>query len=162
MRHTDRLLLRMFVPGDAARLLEILSAPGVLDYFPPSPAPTQDSANRMIERVRREWADRGYCVWAVEHDGELIGRAGLQYLEETDETEVDFMLHPDFWGRGFATEVGRSSVQFGLEELGLDRIIGLVHPDNIGSHRVLEKIGMRLERRAAYFGMVVDKYVVLR
>ena len=154
------LRLRSFDFPDADRLFEILSKPGVLDYFPPRPPLTRDGVERMIGRILQEWKENGYGVWAIEVDGRLAGRGGLQYLPETDETEVDFIIDPDFWGRGLATAVGEAALRFGFGELGVSRIIGLVHPDNAASSRVLEKIGMTLDCRTEYFGMVVDRYAI--
>ena len=114
----------------------------------------------MIDRIRREWEEYGYGVWAIEVDGQLAGRGGLQCLPDTDETEVDFIVAPQFWGRGIATAVGEAALRFGFDELGVSRIIGLVHPDNSVSKRVLEKIGMTLDRRTEYFGMTLDRYAI--
>ena len=152
--------LRRFEAADAQALFSILSAPGVLDYFPPGPPVTLETAARMIERIGREWDEYGYGVWALELDGQLVGRGGLQYLPDTGETEVDFILAPEFWGRGIATAVGEAGLRLGFEELGVRRIIGLVHPDNSASKRVLEKIGMTFDRTTEYFEMVVDRYTI--
>ena len=53
-------------------------------------------------------------------------------------------------------------MEFGFETLGLERIIGLVHPDNIASQRVLEKLGMTFTNQASYFGMQVYRYALER
>ena len=52
-------------------------------------------------------------------------------------------LLPDAWGHGFATEGASALARHGLERLGLYRIIGLTHPDNVASQRVLQKAGLR-------------------
>jgi len=58
--------------------------------------------------------------------------------------------------REAATEV----LAHGLGSIGLDRVIALVVPENIGSWRVLEKIGMRYEGLADYYEMTgLKKYV---
>jgi ribosomal-protein-alanine N-acetyltransferase len=86
----------------------------------------------------------------------------LQYLPETDEVEVDFILGTKFWGQGFATEAGQASLQYGFENLDIDIIVGIVHTDNAASQRVLEKIGMRFMEAKAYFGMACYRYAIVR
>ena len=164
MPETARLVLRQFNHGDLDRWLSVISGEGVFDYFPGDVVPTRELAARMIDSMLDHWSDHGFGLWAVEDlgSGELLGRCGLQFLPETQETEVDFVLHPASWGRGYATEAARASLDHGFEALGVDEIVGLVHPGNSASKRVLEKIGMTLNRRADYFGMEVDHYSVKR
>jgi ribosomal-protein-alanine N-acetyltransferase len=83
-------------------------------------------------------------------------------LDETDEVEIGYLLSHAFWGRGLATEGGRIGLHYGFETLGLDEIIGLVHPDNIASRRVLEKLGMTLTGPAVYFETDLLRYVVTK
>jgi RimJ/RimL family protein N-acetyltransferase len=59
------------------------------------------------------------------------------------EVEVGYRLLPEAWGRGYATEGARALVAHGFDVLGLYRIIGLAHPDNIASQRVLHNAGLR-------------------
>jgi len=92
----------------------------------------------------------------------LIGWAGLQYLPETDEIEVGYLLDKGHWGRGLATEAARESVRFGFEDLGIETIVGVVHPENVASQRVLEKVGLSFVERSNYFGMNVYRYLMTR
>ena len=85
---------------------------------------------RLIEFQLKHWQEHNYGWWAVclsqAHDGgPLIGWAGLQYLPETDETEVGYLLGSAHWGRGLATEAARASVRYGFEKLGLRQIVGI-------------------------------------
>lgn len=160
MIRTDRLLLRPFNHEDTADLFAIISAEGVLEYFPPSPPPTLETAGAMIDRVLADWGRIGYGLWAVDLEGELVGRAGLQLIPDTDETEVDFIIAPRRWGLGLATEAGHASLRYGFETLGVEEIVGIVHPDNAASRSVLHKLGMTHRSHARYFGMDVERYVV--
>ncbi len=54
-------------------------------------------------------------------------------------------LRPDCWGRGLATEAGRAFLRLGFEELGLQRIVAIAHPDNRASHAVMERLQMPFE-----------------
>lgn len=161
---TSRLTLRPFTPEDVDALYGILSGPSVLLYFPPGPPPTREVAARMIERIQRHWEERGYGLWAVESRAtrELMGRCGLNLVAETGETEVDVILGAAFWGQGFATEAVRESLRYGFDRPGVERIIGIIHPGNAASRRVLEKVGMKPEGPARYFGMDCERYALAR
>jgi ribosomal-protein-alanine N-acetyltransferase len=141
--------------------------PRVLRYFPTSQPPPRDRVERLIQAQLEHWDQHGYGWWAViagprEGEGTLIGWAGLQYLPETDETEVGYLLDRAYWGRGLATEAARESVRFGFEERALPSIVGVVHPENIASQRVLEKAGLAYVEAAHYFGMDVYRYLITR
>ena len=159
--HTEHLILRPFTPADTDAWHAILSGEDVLRYFPGSPQPTREQAGRMIERMLAHWQEHGYGLWAVElqEHGRLIGRVGLQLIVETAEVEVDFILDRAFWGRGLATEAGRASLDYGYDVLQVDSIVGIVHPENLASQRVLQKIGLTLTEETTYFGMAVQRYV---
>ena len=136
----------------------------VLQYFPNSSPLSQEQVAKMIHSLLKHWDDHGYGLWAIESRpaGELMGRCGLQYLTETDEVEVDFILGTQFWGQGFATEAGQASLQYGFENQDLDIIVGIVHTDNVASQRVLEKIGMRFIEAKKQFGMACYRYAIER
>ena len=161
---TPRLNLRSFTLVDAVRFHEILCGKDVLRYFPRSDPPPLERVEKWIRQVLEHWQTHGYGLWAVESraSGELMGRCGLQWLPETNEIEVDFLLGRPFWGNGYATEAGQASLRFGLEKLAVERVVGIVHPENLASQRVLEKIGLTRRERACYFGMDCYRYSVER
>ena len=159
---TERLIVRPFTLEDTATMHQIINGKDVLKYFPGSKTITEVQVQRMIERIRTHWQDKGYGLWAIElrATGALLGRCGLQHLEETDEVEIDFIFSRDHWGNGFATEAGKASLQYGLEQLRLQTIVGIVHPENLASQRVLEKVGMAQIEKTEYFGMACYKYEI--
>ena len=69
-------------------------------------------------------------------------------------SEVDLAYHfaRASWNKGFATEAAAAVLAHGLGPLGLDSIMGVVVPENVGSWRVMEKAGMRFEGLADYTG----------
>ena len=157
---TERVRLRPFTLEDTLTMHQIINGKDVLKYFPGSKTVTEAQVQRMIERIQAHWQENGYGLWATElrASGALLGRCGLQHLEETDEVEIDFIFSRDYWGNGFATEAGRASLQYGFERLDLQTIVGIVHPENLASQRVLEKIEMAQIEKTEYFGMACFKY----
>jgi ribosomal-protein-alanine N-acetyltransferase len=161
---TSRLILRPFTGADVDPMHRILNGEGVLRYFPPTDPPARDRVQRMISGLLKHWEERGYGLWAVasQSSGELVGRCGLQFLPDTGEVEVDFILGREFWGQGFATEAARASLQYGFDRLGLERVVGIVHLGNQASQRVLEKLAMERIEQKQFFGMECYRYAVER
>lgn len=88
-----------------------------------------------------------YC-WGIwdKKNNDFIGLAGLVLsVERFKMAEIYFKLSPDFWGKGYATEISKSLIKFGFEKLQLHRIEAGVATDNIKSIHVLEKLGMTRE-----------------
>ncbi|MGB8000403.1 MAG: GNAT family protein [Anaerobacillus sp.] len=56
--------------------------------------------------------------------------------------EISYILHPDWWGQGFATEAATMLLSYAFDDLKLHKVSATCNPENIGSKRVLEKIGM--------------------
>jgi RimJ/RimL family protein N-acetyltransferase len=160
---TERLTLRGFVPGDLDRLAEILGDPVVMRYMPGSRPWPREAAERELGRIIGHWKRHGYGRWAVVHgDGRMIGWCGIEYLKELGETEIAYLLDRGYWNRGYATEAARFSVEFGLDELGLEKIIALAFPENIASRRVMEKIGMVYEKMTHVWNLDLVQYRITR
>ncbi|GAA2687950.1 hypothetical protein GCM10010412_076250 [Nonomuraea recticatena] len=65
-------------------------------------------------------------------------------------------MHPRFWGQGVGTEIGRELLSRGFEELDLHRIYATCDPRNLGSARVLSKLGMTWEGRHRHTTLIRD------
>jgi ribosomal-protein-alanine N-acetyltransferase len=152
---TPRLVLRPFTGQDVDALYRLMDDADVMRYFPNPTPPTREQVAAKIEKQSRHWQAHGYGCWAIEPRAQplLAGWAGLQYLPETDEVEVAYMLGKPFWGQGWATEAARASLAYAFETLDVPFIVGIVHPDNVASRRVLEKMGLKVRERTEYFGM---------
>ena len=161
---TARLTLRPFSPEDAPALHRMAATPGVMQYFPTPEPPDLARVERIIARQLGEWEERGYAWWAVTLpvDDTLLGWCGLQYLPDTSETEVGYLLGRAWWGNGYATEAARASVDFGFEHFDFAEIIGITHPNNTASQNVLKKCGMHFTAATRYFNMDCFRFVVTR
>lgn len=161
---TPRLILRPWAIEDAETLYHILQEKDILRYFPNPTSPALDRLERYIARHQAHWQARGYGHWAVvsREDGQVLGWNGLEYLPELNDTEVAYLLSPRVWGQGLASEAARAAVHFGLETACLESIIGLVHPENTASIRVLEKCGLAFEELITLWGIELRRYRVRR
>lgn len=156
---TPDLVLRPWKLEDADALFHILQEADILNYFPPSTF-TLEKTQNYINHQLKHWQERGYGHWAVtlKINGRVVGWDGLEYLPETDEDEVAYLLSHQVWGRGYATQAAQAAVRYGFETAGLGEIIGLVHPENSGSIRVLEKCGLTFVDRKVYWGLEMRRY----
>ena len=161
---TERLLLRMFTPGDAEAFYGVISEPRFGKYFPPVFIPSLEKVREGIPVKLEHWRERGYGQWVIEPrgGGPLLGYCGLRFLPETEETEILYGIAPDHWGRGLVTEAARATLRYGFEETTLGRIIALANPANAGSRRVMEKAGLSYEKNATYFGVECAYYAISR
>lgn len=157
---TERLQLRPFAPADLDDLAHLLADPLVTRYIGDGQPRDRAATAQVLDRIARHWQDYGFGWWAVAYlaNPRLIGWCGLKLIDETGETEVLYMLEPAAWGQGLAAEGAAASLRYGFEQLKLDTIIAIAYPQNQASQRVMQKIGMRSNGLARYFGIDVARY----
>ena len=149
---TERLLLRQFRESDFEPYVRLMTTPELLHFLNKGEHRTREELWRNMTFHAGNWCIRGYGLWAIELKAtkELIGRAGMWFPEGWPETEAGWAIHPNHWGRGYATEAGREALRQAFATLGIDHVISLIHPDNTASQRVAEKLGGKVERRAVF------------
>lgn len=108
------------------------------------------------------WEIHGFGLWIVRTKaaGALAGRCCLRHILLTgeDEVELGYGFLPAFWRKGLATEIGACLLGVGFRELQLDDIVAITLPENIGSQRVMQKLGMRYDGRGIHAGLPHVKY----
>ena len=142
---TERLVLRLFTRDDVQAMFKMNSDPDVIRYAEPEPARDLDDAmSRLEEGPFYDYATYGYGRFAVvwKETGEVIGFCGIKYIKELDLPEVGYRFFKEYWGKGIGTEAAQACVEFAREDLGAEKLIALIIPENIGSVRVAEKLGM--------------------
>ena len=161
---TTHLILRPFVAADATVLHRIYQTESVLQYFPNPTPPPLEKVERFVAYQQTHWEKYGYGNWALTIQGndEVIGWAGLQFLPETNETEVGYLLDSPHWGKGYATQAARASLDYGFANFDFPEIIALVEPDNIASLKVAEKCGLVAVERKVYWGVEMVRHVIKR
>jgi RimJ/RimL family protein N-acetyltransferase len=117
-----------------------------------------------LERNEHEWHEYGYGLVAIieRATGRFLGRSGLKYWPQFDETEVGWVLRADVWGNGFATEAGRACLDWGFGSLEIPYITAMIRPDNDRSIHVAERLGMARLRSDLLFDLRVTVYSVER
>ena len=143
---TPRLVLRPFTDVDRAPFFGLNTHPLVVESLGWSPSRAESDA--IVDHIDAEWATDGWGLWAVEAVGEapFVGMVGLHRaraeLPFAPAVEVEWRLHPDHWGHGYATEAAAASLRFGFDEVGLQEIVAYTTTLNIRSQAVMERIGM--------------------
>ena len=106
------------------------------------------------------WRNHGFGRWAVEVSSGLIGFGGVTVSKEFDSLNLSYHMHPDSWGRGYATELVKEALAFSFNDLHAERVIGLVRSINVASRHVLEKCGFTFEREVMLHGAPTDLFVL--
>jgi RimJ/RimL family protein N-acetyltransferase len=160
---TQRLLLREFDAADAAAFYMLGSDPAITRYTgDPGLTSVEHALEILRSRTLADYRKHGFGRWAcvLKTSDAVIGFAGLKYLDELEEVDIGYRLLPAYWGRGLATEAGQAVLNFGFDQLRLERIIGLVDPENVASVRVLDKLGMTWDGLVEYRGELCTRYVI--
>ena len=142
---TLRISMRAFVPEDIDDLYRLDGDPRVMRFFGDGNAAPREvtaAAMRRFLRYPQLYLDLGFWYATRRDTGAFIGWFTLKYAGRSPDVEVGYRLLHRAWGKGFATEGATALVHFGFDDLGLHRIIGVTHPDNVASQRVLMKAGL--------------------
>jgi RimJ/RimL family protein N-acetyltransferase len=160
---TERLVLRGFGRDDYDAVYAMQSRPDVARFLEWD-ARTEDEVREALTKkiastaIRRE-EDVLFLAAELRSTGELVGDVVLQWTSRQHLSgEIGFIVHPDHQGRGYATEASRVLLRMAFEDLQLHRVYGRVEARNIGSARVLEKLGMRREAHLVENEFVKDEW----
>ncbi|HMB21196.1 MAG TPA: GNAT family N-acetyltransferase, partial [Anaerolineales bacterium] len=146
---TERLHLRQFSTEDAGFILELLNEPSFIQNIGDRGVRTLDDAIAYLTRVPlASYAKNGFGLYAVllKETNEIIGMCGLIKRDGLDDVDIGYAFLPKFWSKGYAVESAAAVKAYAKDVIGLKRLVAITDPDNEGSIRVLEKIGLRFEK----------------
>jgi [ribosomal protein S5]-alanine N-acetyltransferase len=160
---TPRLILRELTLADVDILTAMYADEEVMRFIGTGGVLGRDDAARSIERQLDSYRERGFGEWAtvLRESGEMVGLCGLIVWPDIDgveELEVAYLLDRTAWGRGLGTEVAEAIRDRAARELGRERLVSCIYPENTASIRVAEKIGMRFEKGFEYHGAPMALY----
>jgi len=145
---TERLALRRLSSDDAEFILELLNEPSFIKNIGDKSVRSRADAVHYIQNGPVASYERfGFGLYLVELKGSgvPIGICGLLKRESLQDVDVGFAFLPKFWSKGYAVESASAVMDHGRNVLGIGRIVAITAPDNHGSIKVLEKIGLRFE-----------------
>ena len=145
---TERLCLRPYREEDVDDLHAMFSDSEHMTWYP---APfTREESEAWLQRQLARYRDPGFGLLLVEDrvTGEFLGTVGpaSMVVEGVEHVEIGWHTKPGRKGEGIAPEAATAARDWAFENLEVDHLISLVRPENTGSNRVAEKIGMRVDR----------------
>lgn len=151
MLKTDHILLREMVSEDWKAIHQYASQEIVSQYQPWGPNSVNDSISyvtEVIEDSKKVPRDRFAYAIIETKSAKLIGTGELIIKSLTNrEGEIGYVIHPDYWGKGYATEAAQLLLKLGFTVLNLHRIFATCDPRNQASEKVLSKLSMTFEGR---------------
>lgn len=149
---SERLTFRAHEPADLEAYCAMESDAEVRRYVGGAPR-TREAAEHKFRNthLKRGWEELGLKATIFKAERHYIGYCGLYSSlglrgPVADETTLAFYLSREYWGKGLATEAGRTFIEFGFTQLRLKRIVATVEIGNAASVRVLEKLGFFVAR----------------
>jgi [ribosomal protein S5]-alanine N-acetyltransferase len=139
---TERLTVRDFEEKDWDSVYEYTSNPTVMTYIPEGVF-TEVQAKEFVTKNIGEQAKHFPVI--LNDEDKLIGHIVFHKYFGDHTYEIGWVFNPQYYGKGYASEAAKAVLGYAFEELHLHRVVATCQPENIGSYRIMEKIGMRKE-----------------
>ena len=159
---SNRLKLSLFNQSDKNLFIEITTDPQMMEYvYDPY---TEKEANNIFNEKMKPWTincDTWLTFGITElESNEKIGHIGLKIINHTSKiAEVGYMLKQSSHGKGFASESLQLIKDHAFAELGLNKLVATCSVDNVGSYKLLEKIGFKQEGRLNQNTFIKNQYI---
>lgn len=143
----ERLSFRRMTEHDLDAMARLLGDPAVMAYYPRPK--DRDEALAWIRWNEDNYARDGFGLWVLhDEEGRFVGDCGLtwQTVDGAEDLELGYHVLPERQGAGLATEAAAACRRL-AQARGIRRLIAIIHPDNVASQRVAEKVGLSFEKR---------------
>jgi len=141
---TERLILRKYKESDFAAVHSYGSCVDNITYMLFGPNSEEDTRYFIANAIKESDNSNEYQYAVVlKETGNLIGGCDIHLSGNTG--EIGWILHRHHWNKGLGYEMGKRLLEFGFDQLNLHRIIARCDAENIGSYRLMEKLGIRRE-----------------
>jgi RimJ/RimL family protein N-acetyltransferase len=135
--------------ADAPFILALLNEPSFLRFIGDKKVRTvQDAEQYILNGPVASYNRNGFglCLVELKKTHTPIGMCGLLKRDELPDADIGFAFMPDFWNKGFAYEAAAAVMNDARERLKLERVLAITNQDNEASIKLLEKLGLRIER----------------
>jgi RimJ/RimL family protein N-acetyltransferase len=162
MLETERLFMRKFTLDDLEKLIEMRLPDEVNKYLGGRILQNREAITKRLDFYIGCYEKYGFGMNAMiwKETGEIIGWSGLQPLDGTNEIEVGYGMIQEFWRRGIGFETATAWLNYGFNIAKLERIVAVASPENTGSWRIMEKLGMKREKTERHYGMECVFYAI--
>ena len=158
---TDRLILRKVTSEDLKDMHAYGSNNEVSKYVSWTTHQTLSDTQHFLEQILEEYENKTNLFWGIglKEKQTLIGTINfVTWSRKHKKAEIGYILSQDYWGKGYMTEATKEIIRFGFEEMDLIRIEARCTEENIGSERVMEKVGMSFEGTMRKGMLIKDKH----
>jgi RimJ/RimL family protein N-acetyltransferase len=156
---TERLIIRPFKKSDISSYSQIISDPSVMKYIGNGKPQTYSQAESYIIKNIEHYESFGWSRFAVveSKSDTLIGFCGYSYYNN----EIDFgwRYAKKYWKKGYGTEAALAVLDIGLNKFNFSRIVCISFPMNIGSIKIIKKLGFKFEKNINLEGNKLEQYV---
>ena len=145
---TNRLILRRILPKDVNGVYKFYSDLTTLKFIPKEPFTELNQAKEKIIELEKLYKEEKVIWWTftLKASDNFIGFGGIFNIsKESSKAEIGYGLLPEYWGKGFMSELVKEIVDFGFNELQLHKLYGLITPGNESSAKILQKLGFEQE-----------------
>jgi ribosomal-protein-alanine N-acetyltransferase len=145
---TERLILRKITSHDAQDMFEYASDPEVSKHTTWEAHHTIDTTNKVLQAYIQRYEKHEVCEWGIVYkdNQKFIGTCGYGvWIPPHQRAEIAYGLSRHYWGKGLMTEAIHEVLRFGFATMDLNRVEARCFVENIGSERVMQKVGMNLE-----------------
>ncbi|PDZ03411.1 alanine acetyltransferase [Bacillus cereus] len=146
---TERLVLRWFDIKDAPFILELVNDPAWIQFIGDKRIKNLDDAKKYILNGPVDMYNKmGFGLYIVERKEDLtpLGMCGLIKRDSLEDVDIGFAFLEKFRSKGYGFESASAVVDYGVQKLGLKRIVAITTIDNINSGKLLEKVGLQFEK----------------
>lgn len=158
---TDRLTLRKMSVDDSRDMYDYARRPEVTKYLLWNEHESEQQSYEHLCYIADAYKRGDYYDWGVTltGSGKMIGTCGYTSFDfEHGRVEIGYVLNPDFWGQGIATEAVSALTEFAFKELNANRVEIHFIEGNNASLRVAEKCGMTLEGYLKQYMLIKGEY----
>lgn len=165
---TERLILRELLETDIDGMFDLDSNEEVHKYLGKNPIKAKEQAAQAIEFIRNQYKELGIGRFACieKSSGDFIGWSGLKLNVGEKEAlngyqnfiDIGYRFIPKYWGKGYGYESAVACLNFGFTEMNYDVIYGAADIENIGSNKILSKIGLQFINEFDYKNVKVNWY----
>jgi ribosomal-protein-alanine N-acetyltransferase len=145
---TERLVLRRMTLDDAEDYYAFASDPLVTLHTIWSAHSSMEDSLHYLKGVLQKYENHDSFHWGIvlKESNRLIGRNGLIRCDIANQkAEIGYGISSRYWNKGIVTEATQAIFQYAFEQLDFHRIEGRCSLNNIGSAKIMEKLGMRFE-----------------
>jgi len=166
---TERLILRDILLTDEQAVFELDSDPEVHRYLGNNPIEDIEEARSSIQSITEQYVANGIGRWAVieKDSGCFVGWAGLKLITEPINNhhnyyDLGYRFIKRYWGKGYATEAAKASLDYGFTKMELEEIYGMALTENKASKHVLQKVGLTYIETFNHAAGPTDLYKIIK